>query len=325
MKIYYHDDLDGKCAASVVCNYYRHNFPPADISPDDFIRINYDNAFSFATVDNGEPVWFVDLSFDEKNATLIKTCLIDTGSEVTWIDHHRTSIQTQELPGFEWLKDVPGLRCSHDTFKKDGAKVNFSGAALTYLYCALLKYPPDLREQMMNGTAMYDHNLLPDYIKYVSDYDCWAFNYDPKTTFFKLGMETTPSDPSASKWILLDEDKEYVDYVITTGQAIKDYIDTSNDELREECAYETTIDGHTCITINRASNSWIFGSLYDRYPLCMVWYFNGEKYKFSLFSNCGTVDCSEIAKSYGGGGHKGAAGFYLDEMPFLRTGEPIKT
>ena len=30
------------------------------------------------------------------------------------------------------------------------------------------------------------------------------------------------------------------------------------------------------------------------------------------------IDCSEIAKKYGGGGHKQAAGFQCKELPFKR-------
>ena len=34
-----------------------------------------------------------------------------------------------------------------------------------------------------------------------------------------------------------------------------------------------------------------------------------------------TVDVSEIAKKYGGGGHKGAAGFNMDKLIFEEKGE----
>ena len=40
----------------------------------------------------------------------------------------------------------------------------------------------------------------------------------------------------------------------------------------------------------------------------MVWVFNGEKYIYSIFSNDLNID-SKIAEKYGGGGHKGTAGF----------------
>ena len=326
MKIFYHNDKDGECAAAVVRNHYRHLSPQMILSPDDFIQMDYKNKFGFSTVKAGETVWIVDLSLDEQSATLVKTCLVDTGSEVIWIDHHITSIRTQETPGFEWLKLLPGIRCSHDTIKEDGTKVNFSGAALTYIYCTTLIHPEKLRQDILRSND-WDHDLLPDYIKYISDYDCWAFNYDPNTTFFKLGMDAINSDPSSSVWIHLDDDDDngtYIRYALTTGQILKGYIDTNNAENLTDFGFETEIDGHRCLAINRTSNSWIFGDLYNRYPVCMTFCYDGERYKFSLFSSDSSIDVSEMAKSRGGGGHRAAAGFYLEENPFHRTGDVIK-
>jgi nanoRNase/pAp phosphatase (c-di-AMP/oligoRNAs hydrolase) len=36
----------------------------------------------------------------------------------------------------------------------------------------------------------------------------------------------------------------------------------------------------------------------------------------SLYSTRDDIDCGAIAKTYGGGGHKGAAGFQCDTLPF---------
>ena len=82
--------------------------------------------------------------------------------------------------------------------------------------------------------------------------------------------------------------------------------------------YESSIGGYKCAVINRKTNSWIFGEKYKEYPLVMVWVFNGEKYLFSIFSSNPKVNCAAIAESYGGGGHVGAAGFTLDNMPFIK-------
>jgi nanoRNase/pAp phosphatase (c-di-AMP/oligoRNAs hydrolase) len=36
----------------------------------------------------------------------------------------------------------------------------------------------------------------------------------------------------------------------------------------------------------------------------------------SLYSTKPEIDCGEIARTFGGGGHKGAAGFQCTELPF---------
>jgi len=37
-------------------------------------------------------------------------------------------------------------------------------------------------------------------------------------------------------------------------------------------------------------------------------------WNFSLYNDNGLVDCSVIAKQFGGGGHKGASGFRIKDI-----------
>jgi len=41
-----------------------------------------------------------------------------------------------------------------------------------------------------------------------------------------------------------------------------------------------------------------------------------KKWNVSLYSTKADIDCGAIAKSFGGGGHKGAAGFQCEDLPF---------
>ena len=48
---------------------------------------------------------------------------------------------------------------------------------------------------------------------------------------------------------------------------------------------------------------------------------NGKQWRVSLYQDGRPdVDCSVIAKKYGGGGHKGAAGFECVTLPFKIVG-----
>ena len=42
------------------------------------------------------------------------------------------------------------------------------------------------------------------------------------------------------------------------------------------------------------------------------------KWSFSLYNDNGKVDCSVIAKSFGGGGHFSASGFQCNDATFLQ-------
>ena len=44
-------------------------------------------------------------------------------------------------------------------------------------------------------------------------------------------------------------------------------------------------------------------------------------YKCSIYSVKEDFDCSKFAEKFGGGGHKGAAGFSLDKLPLWLRGK----
>ncbi len=284
MKCFYHNDHDGRCAGAIVAKY-ENNYNLSD-----FFEVDYVMKLPLDVIRENETVYFVDYSFKKDTIWQLEKVLEKTRN-VIWIDHHTSSLNLEmELP---WAKEIEGIR-----------QDKISGAGLTYMY--------------LFGCEFDD---LPYFIKLISDYDCWLYKFEPDTTFFKIGVETEKFDALDDVWIDLfkDEEKGFIvtiDDLIETGKIIKGYIDRDNEQYRKSFAYETKIVGHKCLAVNRKSNSWIFGEKYNEYPLVMVWVFDGKKYIYSIFSSNKDVDCSKIAESYGGGGHKGAAGFSSDELLF---------
>ena len=291
MKCFYHNDMDGRCAGAIVAQY-ENNY-----NKDDYFEVDYimDLTPMLKKINNGETVYFVDYSFKE-NTKWILHKLIKMDCNVIWIDHHTSSLELEQK--HNW--DIDGIR-------KDG----ISGAGLTYMY--------------FNKCNFDD---IPYYIKLVSDYDCWIYKYDPDTTYFKIGIETFEYDALDDVWKRLYYDminckndiynNSWINQIINKGKIIKSYIDRDNEQYRNQYAYETEIEGNKCLVVNRKTNSWIFGDKYNEYPLVMVWAFNGEKYSYSIFSSNKDIDCSKIAEKFGGGGHKGAAGFSSNEMLFKK-------
>ena len=51
--------------------------------------------------------------------------------------------------------------------------------------------------------------------------------------------------------------------------------------------------------------------------MCNFVYTADNKWYVSLYTSKEDVDVSKVALSFGGGGHKGAAGFKCDTLPFL--------
>ena len=56
-------------------------------------------------------------------------------------------------------------------------------------------------------------------------------------------------------------------------------------------------------------SSLAFGDNIDKYDICICYLNSGDNIKVSLYSNKDYIDCSKLCKSFGGGGHKSAAGF----------------
>jgi len=280
MKCFYHNDMDGICAASVVLNYEeKHGYA---FSKKDFFEVDYTKPLP-DVVSNNEKVYIVDYSFTEPTLDQFQNILNRT-TNIVWCDHHISSLKL--IKKYKNLHNIKGL-----------IQDKISGAALTYMFL----YNVSFEE-------------CPMYIKLVSDYDCWIYKYGDMTTYFKLGIESLNMTPSNPIWDrLLSEDKfghtNILDDIIHDGNIIKKYIDSDNEYYLSNFGYESELAGYKCYVINKKSNSWIFGDKINQYPFVVVYVFDGTQYTYSLFSTDKTVDCSKVAESFGGGGHFSAAGF----------------
>lgn len=110
MKIFHHDDLDGKCAA-----YIAFRALCAVEEPMTFIEINYDQSFPFHIIGPDEDVFILDYSIQPKEMDR----LLSITPHVYWIDHHKTAI--------EKYKDYPTQICG---IRRDGT----AGCALAWEY-----------------------------------------------------------------------------------------------------------------------------------------------------------------------------------------------
>lgn len=284
MKCFYHNDMDGRCAGAIVARY-TNNY-----NPNDYFEVDYLMELPIDKIAKDEQVYLVDYSFKDNTVWQLDEILKKT-KNVVWCDHHTSSMNL--LINRPELRRIPGIIT-------DG----ISGAALIYMYL-----------------YDYDFDNCPMYVKYVSDYDCWIYNYGDNTTYFKLGLEMKKFDALDKVWKSLEDefkDIETLNKIIDDGKTIKTFIDMDNEQYLKSFGYESVIDGLPCYVVNKKSNSWIFGDKINNYPIVIVYAFNGEKFSYSLFSTDKNVDCSKIAEKYGGGGHKGAAGFSNTELLFKK-------
>jgi len=248
----------------------------------EMIGINYGDEFPWTTIKQGELVYMVDFSLQPFSGML----RLDNICQLVWIDHHKSSIE--EATQLQWNIDNKKL------------KVGIGACYLVWQY-------------INKGL------LIPTFIKLLAEYDVWNHS-DPRILPFQYGMrQIKNTNPENQDFWLSLFDVEMVNRIGENGAIILDYQNSENEKYASACAFKTELDGLKCVTINKMlTNSKVFDSVWDesKYDAMMSFGFRKGQWTVSLYSTKDTVDVSEIAKNRGGGGHKGAAGFQCEELPF---------
>lgn len=283
MKCFHHNDMDGRSAASLVAYHEK------TLMGENFIELDYSKEIPVDIIKNDETVYIVDYSFSAKTKLALDT-ILEITPNVIWIDHHQTSMEFIERnPEYGNIK---GIR-SNDR----------CGAYLTYQY-------------------LFPDKPIPRYIELIDDYDRWV-NAIPESQLFKLGIDAQyDQSPTSALWAQLffhdimsgAAGEHNVDSIINEGRIINRFTSITNKFDYDRLAFRTTFRGHRCIVINKPGNSKVLCDIledpYCPYEFGIVYQFNGERYKYSIYGAINSeVDCSKIAEAYGGGGHKKAAGF----------------
>lgn len=163
---------------------------------------------------------------------------------------------------------------------------------------------------------------------------------------FQFGLRSVEGamDPIDPVWTSLldprpDENPDEVSLldIEMRGRAILSYRDQEAKSLCADGAHEELLYGprpqdgshldgsplfgdyHLICLNSLQRGSWQFNSVWDpeKYDaMCVYGRLKNGKYRVSLYSTKEEVDCGAICKALGGGGHKGAAGFLCDKLPW---------
>jgi len=289
MKILYHNDMDGKCAAHVVLWLDNDAVPGTCLIP-----MQYGMDMPFEHIGKDEKVYILDFSIEPEDMVF----LLKITENVVWIDHHKSAIAKYE--DFEW-KDGSGA--SHDESWIGGVRdTHDSGCYLTYRWFG-------------RGKAQ----LVPEYIILISDRDTWQWKFGDMTKFFFAGIESCDTSPESDHWQMMREDP---DSFIADGKVIQRYKDIQQREYILENGFWVEFHGYNCYAVNGRYSSQPFEACVPEADIWLTFrYLKDGYWMVSLYST--KVDVSDIAVQYEhngkkGGGHKGAAGFECDYPPFLK-------
>ncbi|MBQ2396247.1 MAG: hypothetical protein II304_04280 [Bacteroidales bacterium] len=295
MKVFYHSDNDGKCAGFWV----KELATPDEKYDTEFIKMDYNIDFPFETIKPNETVYIVDYSISTEEMDK----LFNITKNIIWIDHHKSAIERYE----NYDKEIKGLRY-------DG----IAGCMLTYCY---LKHMTDRGNGEVKSFSSEMTEDAPEFTKLIADYDVWTFKYGDKTRAFEKGFTLFLHEPEDEIWDdLLTESDLFnnttltLSNIISSGKTIIEYRKNMMRDYCEKKGFEAVLDGNKCFAVNMAmmgTDDFIIPNVED-YDILISFSFDGMNWNYSLRST--KIDCAELAMKYGGGGHKGAAGFSQKEF-----------
>lgn len=239
----------------------------------------------------GYDLFIVDFSFDRAEITRLAVF----ANHVTILDHHKTAKEALE----NWTDKPENVTIVFDMER--------SGAGITWDYFFESNYGPT-----------YGNTKRPSLIQYVEDRDLWKFKL-AQSKEVNAVIAITPKDFKAYGNLnnamaeRIERVQDIGEYLNIQHQQICESIVKDARPIIIQCAPgEEGYHGLACNCTGQFSSE-VGNLLVLSGANFGATYFSDKegKVKWSLRST-GDYDVSKIAKSFGGGGHKNAAGFVID-------------
>lgn len=231
--------------------------------------------------ESGSTIYILDYSYPPQ-------LLLDASNKadrIILIDHHITAMD--QYVNFFKLHTLP-----------ENVSINFdmsrSGCVLAWQY--------------------FFHDVkIPKILLHIEDRDLWRFKMDGTREITTALYEKMPINFAEIGNIDLAE-------LMTVGRIQVEQFTGMVNRLAKS-AHRVLLSGHTGLAVNApsmfssdlgqvlAEKSGTFG---------MTYHFDGKKHKWNYsLRSIGDFDVGQLALGYGGGGHKNAAGFALEDNPFF--------
>lgn len=276
--IYHNKDMDGYCSGAIArLHFHRHGYPEVDM-------IGWDYGNPIPDIPHHANVIMTDISFPaEEMIKLQNNCAL-----FTWIDHHKTAIKDSEDHGYS---QAHGLR-----------RVGDSASLLAWEYF--------FGEQYKNP---------PSVVYWTDRYDVWKQGDDWEVVLqMQYALRHFFRDPAE-----VSHYRHWAPF-LTEGIGLGEYEDIgraiylfSKDLHKKQCqnAFDLRFHGLNFIALNHAfGGSTVLESVVNsNHDGIFMFYFDGKKYKVSLYGNGKDHDLSQIARIYNGGGHFQASGFTVSK------------
>lgn len=229
----------------------------------------------------GRAVYFVDFCYPLE----VMCAVLAVASQVTVLDHHVTSLKAMEP-----LEGNPKMDIAYSTSAR-------SGAMLAWLF---------LTQQH------HSSELAPSFLLHVEDRDLWRFKHHQTNPLMAYFFSNEVSIENVAMMIADMGNPQVRGEILAIGHALIKNKETIVKNILATAKRRIILFGFDVPLINCSGMfASDVGNIASRDELFAVTYQDNEgERQFSLRSQQeGGMDVSEIAKKFGGGGHKNASGF----------------
>ena len=281
--VLYHNDQDGRCAASIARTAYPELYPVVG---------SYDGNVHWEKFRYGDLVVVADMRFNP--TTMIR---LANNYRLIHIDHH--------LPNEEELAELQAAKYNPSGIRPTTKPIDKSASLLSWEYFFKDKPVP------------HAVKLIDDYDLWKFKYpDTLAFHYGLET------VDHGPRNLDLWER-LFNDDPGALDFIRMRGEELLGFILPNNKICCHDLCYETTLEDYTVLAVNtRAANSSLFDGYVDksRHDFMLMYAYIGSigLYRCSLYPAKSELNADKLAQIYGGGGHPGAAGFSCKDLPFTQ-------
>jgi len=281
--IYHKNCADGMAAAWAAYTYF------GDTA--EYLAMNYNDpavklendSLTFPVPLSGRKVFILDFSFKPD----IHAAIVVEATEVVWLDHHKTAFEDR------------GLDPAKAYEQRTGRDV-----------CVL---DPSMSGCLIAWNFFHPESAPPFALRLIDDHDRWVWQYGADTRNFATALRSKPLTIGR-----IEEAVNAVDGLISEGAAMNTLFDQQLDDITRKPARLELRALRMVTRVGLVANctpqfaSEAGGKLAEKSGTFGATWCAGDNGKifFSLRS-IGDYDVSGIAKCYGGGGHKNAAGFNI--------------
>lgn len=236
---------------------------------------------------------------------------------LVWIDHHKTAMEQYPatIPGYR-IDGVAACRLAWQWF--NFAFGPHSGAPVGEVYL------PDKADYIRRAVTE------PYAVQLAGEFDIWD-KRNPDAETFQHALRAQELTDHIWRQLLSVEVEEVMQYqhsaimvgsMLPYGRALEYARKHENESVITKQGFTVEFEGRRFLALNTArSNSLTFlKGLTPEHEGCLSFNWTGKEWRVSLYGVPARpeIDFSEIARKYGGGGHRQACGFKTKVLPFVQ-------